>query len=174
MKDNSFLYRIKPLFLSLFLVIADQISKLWVVENIPVNTIYGTYLNDFLWIVHVRNTGVAFSLGYSFPVVLRIVLFVFVPVVIMVFTTVAIVKKNNTFLTRTQQYFAAGILGGGMGTIIDRIIRFDEGVVDFISVKFYGLLGMDRWPTFNISDSCVVIFVILLAVSVLFSKESKE
>jgi signal peptidase II len=40
-------------------------------------------------------------------------------------------------------------------------------VVDFISVKFYGFLGFDRRPTFNLADSFVVIFGLLLLVTVL-------
>jgi signal peptidase II len=64
-----------------------------------------------------------------------------------------------------QRWAIAGILGGGLGNITDRIIRPD-GVVDFISVKFYGFLGLERWPTFNIADSSVVICCILFLISI--------
>ena len=47
---------------------------------------------------------------------------------------------------------------------MDRLFRV-RGVVDFIDVKFYGLLGFDRWPTFNLADSTVVVAGILLIVS---------
>ena len=57
-----------------------------------------------------------------------------------------------------------GIVGGGFGNLIDRFFRA-EGVVDFIDVKFYGLFGMDRWPTFNVADSAVVVCGILLVIS---------
>jgi signal peptidase II len=68
-----------------------------------------------------------------------------------------------------------GIIGGGIGNIIDRIFRTD-GVVDFVSVKFYGLLGMDRWPTFNVADSSVVVCFLILLVTMLIPKKefSKE
>jgi len=47
--------------------------------------------------------------------------------------------------------------------------------VDFISVKVYGFLGFERWPTWNIADASLVISGILLAVSLLFeSSETKE
>ena len=39
-----------------------------------------------------------------------------------------------------------GIVGGGLGNLVDRFFR-KEGVVDFIDVKFYGLFGLERWPT---------------------------
>ena len=56
--------------------------------------------------------------------------------------------------------------------MIDRFFRA-EGVVDFIDVKFYGLFGLERWPTFNIADASVVIaFASLILYS--FFKKNKE
>ena len=56
--------------------------------------------------------------------------------------------------------------------LIDRFFRAN-GVVDFIDVKFYGLFGLERWPTFNIADAAVVIsFVLLILYS--FFKKKKE
>ena len=57
-----------------------------------------------------------------------------------------------------------GIAGGGLGNLIDRFFRA-EGVVDFIDIKFFGLFGLERWPTFNVADSAVVICGILLVIS---------
>jgi signal peptidase II len=37
--------------------------------------------------------------------------------------------------------------------------------VDFVSVKFYGLFGLERWPTFNVADSAVVVAGLALLVS---------
>jgi signal peptidase II len=55
-------------------------------------------------------------------------------------------------------------VGGGLGNVIDRIFR-SEGVVDFLSFKFYGLFGFERWPTFNVADSSVVVCAVLLVIS---------
>lgn len=139
------------------------------VKNIPEGTIAKKFFGDFLWICHVRNTGAAFSLGADGSIFMRVVVLIVLPLALMVFVSWLIVSEKN-FFTKAQRWFAAGILGGGIGTIIDRIFRFDSGVVDFISVKFYGIFGLERWPTFNVSDSCVVIFVILLAISMVFGK----
>lgn len=161
-----------PLILSLCIVIVDQITKHWVVANIPVGYIYKVLGNDLIWIVHVRNTGVAFSMGDNASVVFRIVGFLIVPIALIVFLGwMGFAKKSTS--TAFQRWCIAGILGGGIGTLIDRVFRFNEGVVDFVSVKFFGIFGLDRWPTFNVSDSCVVVFVILLALSLLFSKETE-
>lgn len=175
MKDENMKMskRLAPFILSITLVVFDQITKILVIRNIPIGTIAFSCWNDFLWIIHVRNTGAAFSMGAGRSDFFRVFVFIVLPLAVMVFIGWAIASKKNIF-TKAQRWFAAGILGGGIGTLIDRIFRFEDGVVDFISVKFYGLFGMDRWPTFNVSDSCVVVFVILFALSVLFTKENKN
>ena len=68
-----------------------------------------------------------------------------------------------------------GIIGGGIGNIIDRFFRA-EGVVDFIDVKFFGIFGLERWPTFNVADAAVVVCGIILIVSFLITicKEKKD
>lgn len=165
--------RFKPFILTLILVVVDQISKALVIKYIPVNSIGASLFGDFLIICHVRNTGAAFSLGAGSSTFLRILVFIILPAVLMGFLCYLVASKKQ-LLTEVQRWFVAGIAGGGIGTLIDRIFRFNEGVVDFISVKFYGIFGLERWPTFNISDSCVVVFVILFALSVIFTKEKKR
>ena len=165
--------RFKPFLLTLILVVIDQISKALVIKYIPLNTVGASFFGDFLIICHVRNTGAAFSLGAGSSTFLRILVFIILPAALMAFLCYLVASKKQ-LLTEAQRWFVAGIAGGGIGTLIDRIFRFNEGVVDFISVKFYGIFGLERWPTFNISDSCVVVFVILFALSVIFTKEKKR
>lgn len=170
MKENR---RFLPFVLTVALVVIDQISKALVMKYIPLNTIYKRFFRDFLYICHVRNTGAAFSLGAGSSVFLRVLVFVVLPAALMAFMCYLIASKKSP-LSNAQKWFVAGIAGGGIGTLIDRIFRFNEGVVDFISVKFYGIFGLERWPTFNISDSCVVVFVILFAISVIFSRDKEK
>ena len=166
MKDYK---RFLPFILTVALVVIDQISKLIVIKCIPLNTVGFTLFGDFLIICHVRNTGAAFSLGAGSSAFLRVLVFIILPLALMIVMCYLVATKRK-ILTNAQRWIVAGIAGGGFGTLWDRIFRFNEGVVDFISVKFYGLFGMQRWPTFNLSDSFVVIFVILFALSVIFQK----
>lgn len=159
---NTKLRRGMTLFLSLFLVVADQISKWLIVENIPANTIGYRFWNDFLWIVHVKNLGIAFSLGDSVPNIVRIILFIIIPLAVMCGLVVYLLRAEG--VTTFQRWCMAGILGGGIGNLIDRIFRAD-GVVDFVSVKFYGLFGMERFPVFNVADSSIVVFGILILIT---------
>ena len=66
-----------------------------------------------------------------------------------------------------------GIVGGGIGNLIDRAFRA-EGVVDFIDVKFFGIFGLDRWPTFNVADSSIIICGILLAITFIISIKKEK
>ena len=157
--------KLLPVSLTAFALITDQLSKTFIVKNWPVDNTFisDVFNNDFLWIYHVRNTAIAFSLGHNLPDWLKPVLFVLLPVAVLVFL-IAYYFKSDEF-TAVQRWVLAGILGGGLGNLIDRIFR-SGGVVDFISIKFYGFLGFERWPTFNLADSFVVIFGILLLITV--------
>ncbi|MDR0910235.1 MAG: signal peptidase II [Spirochaetaceae bacterium] len=160
-----------PLSLAAGIIILDQITKAIVVSKIPL----GTYVSDpdkFFQIVHLRNKVIAFSLGDSLPDAVKPVLFVVVPLAIVVFLCWYFFTSQD--LSKFQRWVLSGIIGGGIGNIIDRIFRPD-GVVDFISIRFYGIFGMERWPTFNIADSAVVSCVLLFLVSIFLpSKKAQE
>ena len=164
--------KVLPLSLTAFIVIADQIVKAIIVKMKPeTGLIKDVFDNDFLWIYHVRNKAIAFSLGENFPDPVKKVAFIIVPVLVLAFLLWYYLKSDE--FTGIQRWAAAGIIGGGIGNIIDRIFRPD-GVVDFISVRIYGLFGWDRWPTFNIADSSVVVCCILLFFTILISPKKKE
>lgn len=150
-----------PLVLTMCIIVIDQIVKLIIIKTIPINHIGVSLLNDFLRIVHARNLGVAFSLGDGLPSGVRRILFVVLPIIVMVFVLVYYVKSRD--LTTGMRWCLAGILGGGIGNLIDRIVR-PLGVVDFVHIKVYGFLGMERWPVFNVADASVVVAGIALIV----------
>ena len=162
-----------PLILAAVVIILDQITKLLVCRFIPMNTIGVQFFGDFLRIIHVRNPGVAFSFGAQWSDAMRRVAFSVIPVIVL--GIVLSVYFRNKDFTNLQCWAICGVVGGGFGNIIDRIFR-SAGVVDFIDVKFYGLFGLDRWPTFNVADSAVVVCGILLVISFLIGiiKEQKQ
>ncbi|MBC8527782.1 MAG: signal peptidase II, partial [Candidatus Cloacimonetes bacterium] len=53
------------------------------------------------------------------------------------------------------------ILSGAVGNLIDRI-AFGK-VTDFLDFDFFDFI-VDRWYTFNIADSCIVVGVIILMI----------
>jgi len=164
--------KILPFSLTAFIIIADQILKAVIVKLKPeTGLIKDVFNNGFLWIWHVRNKAIAFSLGENLPSAFRPIMFVVVPILVLGFLIWYYFKSDE--FTLIQRWAAAGIIGGGIGNIIDRIFRSD-GVVDFISVNIYGLFGMQRWPTFNIADSSVVVCCLLLLVTMFFIPAKKE
>jgi signal peptidase II len=159
-----------PFLLTGIVIALDQITKAFIVARWPnpgtlIKDVFG---NDILLLYHVRNKAIAFSIGEGLPLQLRYLIFIIVPIVVLVF--LVWYYFNNTEFTRLQRWGVAGIIGGGIGNIVDRIFRSD-GVVDFVSVKFYGLLGMDRWPTFNVADSSVVVCCLLLLITMINTKK---
>jgi signal peptidase II len=158
--------KLLPFLFTAFVIAADQIVKTIIVRNWPGDGVFikDVFGNDLLWIIHVRNKAIAFSLGYNLPESVRPALFVFLPLVFLGVLIWYYLRIES--LTRLQRWALAGIIGGGLGNIIDRVFR-PEGVVDYISVRFYGILGLSRWPTFNIADACVVVCSVLLLLSII-------
>ena len=161
-----------PLILTVCVLISDQLSKAWIVANIAENTVGYWFLGDFLAIVHVRNTAIAFSMGDTLPDVVKILFFIIVPVMLVLGVCV-VYGSQKIELTRFHRWVLALFLGGGIGNLIDRIFRSFR-VVDFISVRVYGFLGFERWPTWNIADASLVISGILLALSLIFERPANK
>ena len=162
---------LRPLILSAAIVILDQITKAIIVARVPLFYESGfmiEVIGDFLRIIHARNLGVAFSIGDGLPFWLRKVLFVAVPTAMLFLIFFTFYRSDE--LTQKQRWLVAAIIGGGVGNIIDRIFR-PLGVVDFVDVRFYGLLGMERWPTFNVADAGVSVGGVLLILTMFFTRE---
>lgn len=142
-------------FLFLFTLLSDQLSKLFIVENLYV----GERINilPFFNLVHVRNRGVTFGLlsGNLQPII-----FVILSLIVVGFL-IDYARKNKNY-----QPFISLIVGGAVGNIIDRLAY--GSVVDFLD--FY--LGKHHWPAFNIADSAIVIGVFVLFF-ISYSEEKK-
>jgi signal peptidase II len=163
--------KLKPFMLTAIVLLIDQLSKAiiainWPGDGILIKKVFG---GDFLWIYHVRNKAIAFSLGQGIADGIKPILFIVFPLIVLGLLVWYYLKSDE--FTRLQQWALAGIIGGGLGNIIDRIFRPD-GVVDFISVKFFGIFGWERWPTFNAADSAVVVCGILLIISMFLPQKN--
>lgn len=158
-----------PFALTLLIIVADQITKYLIVQNVAPYTVAASLFDGLLRIIHARNPGIAFSIGRGLPELARTILFAGLPIVVVGGFLYYYFTSDE--LSSLQRWCIAGISGGGVGNLIDRVFRA-EGVVDFIDVKFFGIFGLDRWPTFNVADASVVVCGILLVVTFLFEKRS--
>jgi len=165
------LKKIKPLILTCIILILDQITKFLIVKNIPIHTIGISFLNGLIRIIHTRNLAIAFSMGNSLPDSVRYILFTIIPIAILAGLLVYFLKGDD--FTNIQHWAVAGILGGGIGNLIDRVFR-PLGVVDFVDVKFFGIFGLERWPTFNVADSTVVISGLILLLAFIIEDLKKH
>ncbi|MBR0319376.1 MAG: signal peptidase II [Spirochaetia bacterium] len=157
-----------PFILTLAVVLLDQLTKWLITVFIPIHGIGASFMGGFFRIIHARNTAIAFSIGTDMPQALKIILFSAVPLIVLGVIAFYLLKTDS--LTKLQRWAACGILGGGAGNLVDRIFR-PLGVVDFLDVKFYGLFGLDRWPTFNVADAAIVVCGFLLVISFFNSKK---
>jgi signal peptidase II len=141
------------LVIALFVLIADQLSKQAIVASLPFPS-YGadhgaiTVIRNFFYIVHVGNTGAAWSMfsGQS----LLLALFALVTLIAIFLWRRALGLKE----LKTQICF--GLLCGGIvGNVIDRL-RYGH-VIDFIDLHF----GNYTYPSFNVADSGICIGVML-------------
>ena len=134
-------------------VAADQLSKLWIVENIPLYT-EKTAIPGLFHLTYVQNTGAAFS---SFQGMRW--LFVAIFVILTVGVIWEFSKKRLPF-TRFDRWCIALVYAGGLGNMIDRV-RLGY-VVDMIAVDFM------NFPVFNVADCFITCGCILLMVSLVF------
>jgi signal peptidase II len=138
---------------ALLIVIADQLSKLWISTNLAVGESLPEL--DFPHLTHVQNTGAAFGLfrGQVFP--LTIVALVGVAVILVY---AFIIYRRYPFWGNRLVWVGLGLVfGGTVGNLIDRLHL--GYVTDFIDFGF--------WPAFNLADSAVVVGVIIFAYSLL-------
>ena len=132
---------------AVIVVVADQFSKTWVIENIPLNTTLEIIppLKDIFVLTHITNSGAAFGL---FPQASLVFTFVALAVSVAIVFYYRSIPAGE-WLVR----MSLGLqLGGAIGNLIDRL-RFGS-VVDLLYVRF--------WPVFNVADSAIVCGVVLL------------
>lgn len=170
--DNKLADRLLPFSLTAAVIALDQLSKWIITLTVRPWSVGASFFGDFFRIIRVYNPGIAFSIGGNLSDDIRSVLFGLIPLIVLL--VVIGVYFRSSDLDRFQRWCIAGIVGGGFGNLIDRFFR-PEGVLDFLDVKFYGLFGFDRWPTFNVADSSVVVCGILLMISLFASiRNAKE
>lgn len=161
-----------PVTLIVLAVCADQISKALAVKHMIPNIVFCSFFGDIVQLKLVYNPGAAFSIGAQLGFVMRWGMLCILPLVFLIVLTFFCFKPGC--FTAMQRWFLCGIIGGGFGNLIDRFLR-SGGVVDFIDIKFFGIFGLPRWPTFNIADSFIVCCGIAFVLGFLFqSSKNKE
>jgi signal peptidase II len=140
------------------IVVLDQLTKFLIVRALPLHTAK-EIIPGFFSLLHVHNTGGAFSLlagGHSQwrPVF-------FIALTIFVLTILVLAYRKVRVEDRWTRTAYSLICGGAVGNLIDRV-RLGE-VIDFL--VFY--IGRYQWPAFNVADSAITVGAVMLLVSLL-------
>lgn len=168
----------KVLYITLFVVIFDQITKIAVKGfnffGFSHNgmDLYSSIevIDGFLRFTFVENPGMAFGINLGGKV-----FFTIFSILASIGILIYLYKmKKETLWLRLPLAF---ILGGAFGNLIDRVFYgffYGEApllygkVVDFIELKFFRMeffgYQLTSWPVFNISDIAVTVGVIILIV----------
>ncbi|MDI3260958.1 MAG: signal peptidase II [Sinobacteraceae bacterium] len=144
---------IRWLWLSAFVIVADQASKLALVSTLKSFQVMP--LMPHLNLVHMQNTGAAFSMFDRAPAAVFILLCAVVSVAILTW-----LRRHPHGQTLTAAAFTL-ILGGALGNAVDRAMR--GYVVDF--VDFY--VGHWHFAAFNLADSAITLGAGLLVLEML-------
>lgn len=149
-----------PLTIGLLVVLCDQLSKRWILQEFGPEpmTRRDHLIGDWFNIVYSRNTGVAFGLLQDMSFIL-----IFVASLI----CLGAIYVYVTYLPNYKLIVQVGmgmIMGGAIGNIIDRV-RLGY-VVDFIEVGW--------WPIFNLADSSISVGATSLAIYLLFIEDDGD
>ncbi|MBN1220747.1 MAG: signal peptidase II [Anaerolineae bacterium] len=128
----------------------DQATKYLVLRYIPEGGSWSFHptLARIFQFTHITNSGAAFG---SFPGLGDVFKFVAVFVIIGI-----IIFYYHLPTEYIGVRLSLGlIVGGAMGNLLDRFVRINEAVVDFVDIGF--------WPIFNVADISILVGVGILA-----------
>ncbi len=172
---------VKILNVSLFIIISDQLTKLWIkgfsipwlglhLHGLPLGT-SRPIIGDFLRLTYIENPGMAFGIDIGGKLFFSVF-----SIIASIGILIYLYKARNENIA--FRFALAMILGGAVGNLIDRVFYgwlFSEGplfygrVVDFIDADFFNInvfgYHLTRWPVFNIADASVSCGVVLMLIS---------
>lgn len=143
--------------IAVLIIIADQVAKYLVVQNIGAYDIVNV-IPKVLEFVYVKNTGAAFSILDNMTWLLGLI-----SVAFCVLAVIFVMKKQPK--DKMLMLSISMLFGGAMGNGIDRIFR--GFVVDFIETAFID------FPVFNIADVAITGGAIILIIYII-KKDAEE
>jgi signal peptidase II len=154
--------RLRWLILTFIVVFLDRVSK----AAIEAKTVEGwrhELVHNFIYLVHSKNTGIAFSVFADSAPWMHYVLVGGSLIVIMIMAWYLVAGSG---ISARSAAGLALLLGGATGNVTDRILH--GGVTDFFEVW----LGPYRYPAFNVADSAITIGAVLILLDVLFPRRA--
>ena len=136
-------------------LILDQLLKLWVNNNLPVNTGIRPLIPGVIHLTNIHNTGASFGLFAGSRILLLVVL--------LLFTAAAVfLLWKGIVRAPLGRWSLVLLLAGALGNGIDRALF--GYVVDMFEFEFF------TFAIFNISDLLITVCGVLFLVHVLLSR----
>ncbi len=173
------------LILSLPLLILDQVTKWWIVDNFNDPSKPATYdvekyhqievIPGFFNIVRVHNTGMAWGIGNG----TNAAKIIFPIVACFAIGLILWLWRKNAFPTLGSKLAVALLLPGILGNLIDRMLPGRGYVVDFLDFILPGYIKLfpqsgGHFPSFNVADSCICVAAFLLIIGALKGEPDAE
>jgi signal peptidase II len=141
----------------LLLVAADWLSKIWITNRLALGDNLAL-VDGWLYFVHRKNPGVAFSMLSDLPSDIRVPLLTGLSLLgVIIFTR--IMRSTPDTLTRVG---AAIIIAGALANMGDRVLT--GHVTDFVFLAFFPFV-------FNLADAAITVGGSLLAVRLARAEE---
>ncbi len=141
----------------------DRLSKIYILNILNNEGQVDFYINQYLNIYLVWNTGIGFGLFSSDDKLLYNIFTVIIVVINLVILYFVLIES------KIKSFFLMMILGGSLGNLFDRV--YYRAVPDFIDLNYAGY----HWFIFNVADIFISIGIICLILSeFIFYKKKDE
>ncbi len=148
--------------ITLFIFTLDRISKIYVINIAETYGKVDIYLNQFINIILVWNTGIGFGL-LSFE---KQFIYNFITLIIVLVNLVILYLGVKTSNFKGLIFFV--ILGGSLGNLFDRL--YYSAVPDFIDLNYNDF----HWFIFNVADIFISFGILcLIFVELFYNKKEK-
>ena len=135
----------------------DRYSKFEILRNFSDNSFY---VNDFLNLYLIWNTGIGFGLLSFDTNLIYNLITTLIGLVIIILIMIGIKSESS------EKIIFSIIIGGALGNFYDRIVF--NAVPDFIDLHY----GNFHWFTFNVADIFITIGVIAFLIKGFFLKKN--
>lgn len=152
--------KIKYIILGILIIVADQISKIWIVNHLKGNENI-VWIKNVFELEYLENRGAAFS---SFNG--RQIFLIILTTVIILFAIFEFVRIPQDKKYRWLHVAFIFLISGALGNLIDRI---KQGYV----VDFFYFVPID-FPRFNVADIFITVSVPILFILFFFVYKDNE
>jgi signal peptidase II len=149
--------------LSVGLILLDQATKAHISQTMRLHETI-PIIPNFFSLTYIRNPGAAFGLLASSSNGFRLLFFGLTSLFALILLATIFSRLRHD--DWAGQLSIAGILGGAIGNMLDRL-RFGE-VIDFLDFYVEGY----HWPAFNVADAAISVGVAFLILH--FAMEKRE